>query len=57
VQVNGKVRDRVQVAKDAGDSEVLASAKALPIVVKYLEGKTIVKEVVVAGRLVNLVVR
>jgi len=57
VQVNGKVRDRVEVGKDAARPEVLAAAKALPGVAKYLEGKTLVKEVVVPGRLVNLVVR
>jgi leucyl-tRNA synthetase len=57
VQINGKVRDRVEVAKDAADADVLAAAKALPGVAKYLEGKTLVKEVVVPGRLVSLVVK
>ncbi|MCL5735861.1 MAG: leucine--tRNA ligase [Actinobacteria bacterium] len=57
VQINGKVRDRVEVAKDAPTRDVLAQAKSLPGVAKYLEGKTLVKEVVVPGRLVNLVVR
>jgi leucyl-tRNA synthetase len=57
VQINGKVRDRVEVATDAAVPDVLAAAKALPGVAKYLEGKTLVKEVVVPGRLVNLVVR
>jgi leucyl-tRNA synthetase len=57
VQVNGKVRDRVVVAKDAPNDEVLAAAKAVPGIVKHMEGKTIVKEIVVPGKLVNLVVR
>ncbi len=57
VQVNGKVRDRVVVAQDATASEVLAAAKALPGVAKYLEGNDLVKEVVVPGRLVSLVVK
>ncbi len=57
VQVNGKVRDRVVVAQDAAQSEVLEAAKALPGVAKYLEGKNLVKEVVVPGRLVSLVVK
>jgi leucyl-tRNA synthetase len=57
VQVNGKVRDRVEVAKDATDADVLAAAKALPGVTKYLEGMALVKEVVVPGRLVSLVVK
>jgi leucyl-tRNA synthetase len=55
VQVNGKVRDRVVVAADATEADVLAAAKALPGVAKYLEGMTLVKEVVVPGRLVSLV--
>ncbi len=57
VQVNGKVRDRITVNKDAAAGEVLEHAKALPGVAQYLEGKTLVKEVVVPGRLVNLVVK
>ncbi len=57
VQVNGKVRDRLEVAKDAPASEVLAAARALPGVAKYLEGNEVLKEVVVPGRLVNFVVR
>jgi leucyl-tRNA synthetase len=57
VQVNGKVRDRVVVAQDAAPAEVLDAAKALPGVAKYLEGKELVKEVVVPGRLVSLVVK
>jgi leucyl-tRNA synthetase len=57
VQVNGKVRDRVVVAKDAPQADVLAAAKELPGVAKYLEGATLVKEVVVPGRLVSLVVK
>jgi leucyl-tRNA synthetase len=57
VQINGKVRDRIEVAKDAPADEVLAAAKALPAIAQQLEGKTLVKEVVVPGRLVNLVVK
>ena len=57
VQGNGKVRDRVTVAKDAPDADVLAAAKALPGVAKYLEGVILVKEMVVSGRLVSLVVK
>ncbi|MCE5254258.1 MAG: leucine--tRNA ligase [Actinomycetia bacterium] len=57
VQVNGKVRDRVVVPQDAADADVLAAAKQLPGVAKYLDGMTLVKEVVVPGRLVSLVVK
>jgi leucyl-tRNA synthetase len=57
VQVNGKVRDRVVVAADAAQADVLAAAKALPGVAKYLQRVTLAKEVVVPGRLVSLVVK
>ncbi len=57
MQVNGKVRDRVTVAADASEADVLAAAKLLPGVATYLEEKTLVKEVVVPGRLVSLVVK
>ena len=57
VQINGKVRDRVVVAADADQEEVLAAAKALPGIQRYLAGVTIVKEIVVPGKLINLVVR
>ncbi|MCE5254261.1 MAG: hypothetical protein LLG45_08680 [Actinomycetia bacterium] len=55
--MNGKVRDRVVVAKDAAEADILAVAKALPGVAKYLEGMTLVKKVVVPGHVVSLVVR
>lgn len=57
VQVNGKVRDRVVVPADASDDSVLAAVKELPGMQRYLEGGTVVKEIVVPGRLVNIVVR
>lgn len=57
VQINGKVRERLEIGKDAPEDEILALAKTLPGVVHHLRGKSIVKEVVVPGRLVNLVVK
>ncbi|OPZ76917.1 MAG: Leucine--tRNA ligase [Actinobacteria bacterium ADurb.Bin444] len=57
VQVNGKVRDRLVISKDAAAAEVLAAAKVLPGVAKHVEGKTVVKEIVVPGKLVNLVIK
>ncbi|MDA0374880.1 MAG: leucine--tRNA ligase [Planctomycetota bacterium] len=55
VQVLGKVRARIQVAKDMPKDEVLAAARAA--VASQLEGKTVVKEIVVPGKIVNFVVR
>jgi leucyl-tRNA synthetase len=56
VQVRGKLRGRLQVARDADKADILAAAKQLESVVKHLEGKTIRKEIYVPGRLVNFVV-
>ncbi len=57
VQVQGKRRGQIEVAQDASKEEILAAAKALEAVARRLEGMQIVKEIVVPGRLVNLVVR
>jgi leucyl-tRNA synthetase len=56
VQVNGKLRGRVQLAPDAGEEEVLAAATAEPAVAAHLEGKTVRRTVHVPGKLINLVV-
>jgi leucyl-tRNA synthetase len=55
VQICGKVRGKITVAADATKDEVLAAAKAQ--VAAQLEGKTIIKEIVVPGKLVSLVVK
>jgi leucyl-tRNA synthetase len=57
VQVNGKLRGKIIVPADADQATALAAARADDKVAPYLEGKTIVKEVVVPGRLVNFVVK
>lgn len=57
VQVNGKVRDKLVIARDLVKDEVIARAKELEGVQSYLEGKTIVKEIYVPQRLVNIVVK
>jgi len=57
VQVNGKRRDQLVVGADTSESEILARAREAEKVRRHLDGKEIVKEVVVPGRLVNLVVR
>ncbi|MEB3195731.1 MAG: leucine--tRNA ligase [Candidatus Sericytochromatia bacterium] len=54
VQVNGKLRARIVVPAEAEKEAVLSQGKAA--VAEFLDGKAIVKEVVVPGRLVNLVV-
>jgi leucyl-tRNA synthetase len=57
VQVNGKLRDRVEAAVDAPEDEVLRLARESEKVRRHLDGKQIVKEVFVPAKLVNLVVR
>ena len=57
VQVNGKLRDRIEVAADASEEELLAAARESEKVAGHLDGKEVVKEIVVPGKLVNLVVR
>jgi leucyl-tRNA synthetase len=56
-QVNGKLRDRVQVAADASLEELKESCRVAPNVRAHVDGREIVKEIVVPGKLVNLVVR
>ncbi|MGA2667983.1 MAG: leucine--tRNA ligase [Ignavibacteria bacterium] len=56
VQVNGKVRTRIEVEKDTADDKVLSLVKADDKVKRYLEGKKIVKEIIVKNKLVNIVV-
>jgi leucyl-tRNA synthetase len=56
-QVNGKVRDRVAAPSSASDDELRALARDAPNVRAHLDGRRVVKEIVVPGKLVNLVVR
>jgi len=57
VQVNGKVRGKVEVAQDISEAEAIKTAKTAENVSKWLEGKETVKEIYVPGRLVNIVVK
>jgi leucyl-tRNA synthetase len=55
--VNGKVRDRVQARSEADPDELKQLCRAAPNVLAHIDGREVVKEVVVPGKLVNLVVR
>ena len=55
VQLNGKVKAHITVAADAAEEDILAAARQT--VASALEGKTVIKEIVVPKRLVNLVVK
>jgi leucyl-tRNA synthetase len=56
-QVNGKLRDRVQAATDASADDLKELCRQAPNVRAHVNGREIVKEIVVPGKLVNLVVR
>ncbi len=56
VQVNGKLRDKIVVKKDATQADIEAIAKSAPKIAEAIAGKTIKKLIVVPGRLVNIVV-
>ena len=55
VSINGKARAEIEVSPDAPNDEIIMMAKECAA--KWLEGKTIVKEIVVPKKLVNLVVK
>ncbi len=57
VQVSGKMRGTVEVARDATEEQVKALAMALDNVQKALEGKTLVKVIWVPAKMLNLVVK
>jgi len=56
VQINGKVRDRIEVAADIDEAAAKAAALASEQVQKHLEGKEPKKIVYVTGKLVSIVV-
>jgi leucyl-tRNA synthetase len=56
VQVNGKVRGKIQVPAEAGESEVIDIARADQNVGRHLDGQTVKRAIYVRGRIVNFVV-
>ena len=57
VQINGKVRDSIEVAAGTADEEIKRTALERPNVQRHLDGKQVVREIVVPDRLVNFVIR
>ena len=57
VQINGKVRGKINVGVDEDQDSAIAKAKANPDVAAAIEGKNIVKEIYVKGRIVNIVAK
>jgi leucyl-tRNA synthetase len=57
VQVNGKLRDRCEVDRDMGQEQLKELIFTLDNVKRHIEGKTVVKTIVVPNKLVNIVVK
>ncbi len=57
VQVNGKIKAKIMIPAEAEQNEVLGIAKADAAVAAAMDGKNVVKEIYVKGRLVNIVVK
>lgn len=55
VQVNGKVRGKMEVEADSSEDDLKEKAQSLESVQRFLEGKTIRKIIVVKGKVVNIV--
>jgi leucyl-tRNA synthetase len=56
VQVNGRVRAKLTVPAGLGEAELVPKALAIPAVAQHINGKRVVKQIVVPDKLVNLVV-
>ena len=57
IQVNGKLRGNLKLPEETDNKTLKTEAAKVDLVKKHLEGKNIVKKVVVPGRLVNFVVK
>jgi leucyl-tRNA synthetase len=57
IQINGKVRDKIEIDIDPSKEEVLSIAKKSKNIIKYLKDGEIIKEIYVPNRIINFVVR
>lgn len=57
VQISGKVKSRINIPVNADKDETIAMAKEDPTIKSLLEGKTIIKEICVPGKIVNIVAK
>lgn len=57
VQINGKVKATVLVGLDEEETSVKEKAHAIPAIADLIEGKSIVKEIYVKGRILNIVIK
>lgn len=57
VQINGKVKARINIASGLSEDDIKASVLNSEDVKKHTEGKNILKVIVIKGKLVNIVVK
>lgn len=57
IQINGKIKEKLVISKDADQKTQEAAAVALPKIQEAMSGKTVVKMITVPGKLVNIVVK
>jgi leucyl-tRNA synthetase len=57
ITINGKKRGELEVSPSASKEEILELAKATEAAQKWIDGKEMIKEIVVPNKLVNLVVK
>ena len=57
VQVNGKLRGTITTSSDASEDEIKEAAYSDPNVKKHIDGKEIVKTIIIKGKIVNIVVK
>ena len=57
IQINGKKRGEISVCQDADQDKIMTLIDACEPLQKHLEGKTLVKTIVVTNKLVNMVVK
>jgi leucyl-tRNA synthetase len=56
LQINGKIRSKVAVAKDTSDAELERLALDDANIKRYTDGKHIIKRIIVSNKLVNIVI-
>ena len=57
VQINGKLRDTINISTESSKEETLELAKSRENIKKYIDGAQIIKEIVVPGKIVNIVIK
>ena len=57
LQINGKIKEKITVAANLSDDEIKSKALENDVIKSFTDGKTIVKVIVVKGKLVNIVVK